>query len=121
MKIIYNPLCNGAYYLNLGKNNVALDTQVLETQGLLSQLALHASIHQQIPSFPERLTAYHKALLEYDNDNADNIFHRSIAIDSMSVAKTLLRWRDSLAMCGWNQQTKLQDSGRMQQPGSYQP
>ncbi len=113
MKIIYNPLCNGAYYLNLEKNNVALDTQVLETQGLLSQLALHAGIHQQIPSFPERLTAYHKALLEYDNDNEDNIFHRSIAIDSMSVAKTLLRWRDSLAMCGWNQLTKLLDCGRL--------
>jgi hypothetical protein len=99
MKIIYSPFYGGNYYINLQIYPVALDVQVLETQGLLSQLALHAGIHQQIPSFPERLTSYHKALLEYDNDNTGNLFHRSIKIDSMSVAKTLLRWRDSLALC----------------------
>lgn len=90
-----------------------LDVQVLETQNLLSQLALHAGIHQQIPSYPERLTSYHKALLQYDTKNVGNIFHRSIAIDSMSVAKTLLRWRDSLAMCGWSKETILNDCTRL--------
>ncbi len=92
---------------------VALDVQVLETQGLLSQLALHAGIHQQIPSFPERLTSYHKALLEYDNNHQDNLFHQSIQIDSMSVAKTLLRWRDSLALCGWSSGTTLEACSRL--------
>ena len=108
MKIIYSPSYNGGYYMNLQAYQVALDVQVLETHGLLSQLALHAGIHQQIPSFPERLTSYHKALLEYDNYNTGNLFHRSIQIDSMSVAKTLLRWRDSLALCGWNRKVTLQ-------------
>ena len=101
MKIIYSPFYSGGYYLNLQEKGIALDVQVLETQGLLSQLALHAGIHQQIPSFPERLTSYHNALLEFDGSNKDNIFHRSIEIDSMSVAKTLLRWRDTLALSGW--------------------
>ena len=113
MKIIYSPFYNGGYYMNLQAYQVALDVQVLETQGLLSQLALHAGIHQQIPSFPERLTSYHKALLEYDNDNTGNLFHRSIQIDSMSVAKTLLRWRDSLALCGWNSKVTLQGCSRL--------
>ena len=113
MKIIYSPFYGGNYYINLQIYPVALDVQVLETQGLLSQLALHAGIHQQIPSFPERLTSYHKALLEYDNDNTGNLFHRSIKIDSMSVAKTLLRWRDSLALCGWNSQVTLQGCSRL--------
>lgn len=113
MKIIYSPFYNGGYYMNLQAYQVALDVQVLETQGLLSQLALHAGIHQQIPSFPERLTAYHKALLEYDRSNAANLFHRSIQIDSMSVAKTLLRWRDSLALCGWSSQVTLQGCSRL--------
>lgn len=113
MKIIYSPQYSGSCYLNMQAGQVALDVQVLETQGLLSQLALHAGIHQQIPSFPDRLTAYHKALLEYDNGHKDNIFHKSIKIDSMSVAKTLLRWRDSLALCGWNKEIKLENCSRL--------
>lgn len=113
MKIIYSPSYNGGYYMNLQAYQVAFDVQVLETHGLFSQLALHAGIHQQIPSFPERLTSYHKALLEYDNYNRGNLFHRSVQIDSMSVAKTLLRWRDSLALCGWNSQVTLQGCSRL--------
>ena len=113
MKIVFSPYYNGSYYVNLQANQVALDVQVLETQGLLSQLALHAGIHQEIPSFPDRLTAYHKALLEYDNGHKDNIFHRSIKIDSMSVAKTLLHWRDHLALCGWNKEIVLEKCCRL--------
>ena len=113
MKIVYSPLYSGNYFLNLQEKGVALDVQVLETQGLLTQLAMHAGIHQQIPSFPERLTAYHKALLEYDQAHPDNIFHRSISIDSMSVAKTLLRWRDDLALCGWNGDINLNGCTRL--------
>lgn len=113
MKIIYSPFYSGSYYLNMSGQKIMLDVQVLETQGLLSQLALHAGIHQQIPSYPERLTSYHKALLEYDKTYKNNIFHRSIEIDSMSVAKTLLHWRDYLALCGWSGHTTLQDCTRL--------
>lgn len=111
MKIIYSPFYNGSSFLT--EQHIALDVQILETQGLLSQLALHAGIHQQIPSFSERLASYHKALLEYDSNNNDHIFHRSIKIDSMSVAKTLLRWRDYLALSGWSKQIKLEACGRL--------
>ena len=113
MKIIYSPFYNGSYYMDLKARQVVLDVQVLETQGFLSQLALHAGIHQQMPSFPERLTSYHKALLEYDSVKEENIFHRSIKIDSMSVAKTLLRWRDCLALCGWNKNITLEECDRL--------
>lgn len=113
MKIIYSPFYSGSYYMDMKARQVVLDVQVLETQGFLSQLALHAGIHQQIPSFPERLTSYHKALLEYDSVKEENIFHRSIKIDSMSVAKTLLRWRDCLALCGWNKNITLEECDRL--------
>ena len=113
MRIVYSPYYCGSYYLDMKAKQVVLDVQVLETQGLLSQLAIHAGIHQQIPSFPDRLTAYHKALLEYDKKNKDNLFHRSIMIDSMSVAKTLLRWRDCLALCGWDKHIALKDCSRL--------
>ena len=113
MNIIYCPFYNGNYYMNMQAQKVALDVQVLETQGLLTQLALHAGIHQETPSYPERLKDYHKALLSYDNNNKENIFHKSIAIDSMSVAKTLLGWRDYLALCGWNSDIVLKNCSRL--------
>lgn len=113
MKIYYCPFYNGNYYMNMQDNHVALDVQVLETQGLLEQLAMHAGIHQQIPSYPDRLASYHKVLLTYDKEREKNIFHKSIAIDSMSVAKTLLQWRDYLALCGWNGNTVLKDCSRL--------
>ena len=47
MKIVYSPFYSGNYFMNMQDQKVALDVQVLETQGLLSQLALHAGIHQQ--------------------------------------------------------------------------
>jgi len=55
MKIIYNPFYSGSYYLDMSDRKIALDVQALETQGLLSQLAQHAGIHQQIPSYSNRL------------------------------------------------------------------
>ena len=113
MKIYYCPFYNGNYYMNTQAQKVALDVQVLETQGLLEQLAMHAGIHQQIPSYPDRLASYHKVLLTYDKNKEKNIFHKSIAIDSMSVAKTLLSWRDYLALCGWNGNILLNDCSRL--------
>ena len=102
MKIFYSPSYLGTNYFKLGNNSVALSAQVLETQGLLTQLALHAGIHVEIPPYPVRLADYHNAMMEYDVTYPDNMFHQSIAIDSISVAKALLGWRDSLRMAGWN-------------------
>lgn len=102
MKIIYSPILCGQTYLELGDKNVCLACQVLETQGLLQQLALHAGIHVDIPSFVKRLASYHRGLMDYDRTYPQNMFHRSIAIDSMSVARTLMGWRDALAIAGWN-------------------
>lgn len=47
MKIIYCPFYSGNYYMNMQDNQVALDVQVLETQGLLTQLAMHAGISER--------------------------------------------------------------------------
>ena len=113
MRIIYNPCYKGAYYIALPQNNLLIDEQVLETQGLLTQLALHAGIHQEIPSTAERLIAYHQALMKYNQDHPGNLFGRSIQIDSMSVAKSLLGWRDQLAMGGWNSETKIEGCSRL--------
>lgn len=102
MKIYYIPSVTGLVYFLPNDKDVALEAQVVETQGLLSQLALHAGIHVEVPPYPIRLADYHRALVEYDETYPENMFHASIAIDSMSVAKTLLGWRDNLRLAGWN-------------------
>lgn len=112
MKIQYCPFYSGVYFTK-PKASVTFDDQVLATPGLLHQLALHAGVHQHESPFPERLTAYHKALTEFDKDHPDNIFHKSIGIDSMGVAKTLIRWRDNLALGGWSSQTRLEGKRRL--------
>lgn len=112
MKIFYSPLYNGNYYMEMN-GNIAIDVQVLETQGLLTQLALHAGIHVEIPPYPSRLIAYYQALSKYDKSHPDNIFHRSFVIDGMSVSKKLLLWRDSLTLAGWNEEVSLDDCKRL--------
>lgn len=113
MHIFYSPFYNGQCFVKQNGTNVCLDTQVLDSQGLLSQLALHAGIHHEIPSFPTRLTAYHQALCEYDKIHPENLFHQSIVIDAMSVAKTLIGWRDYLSLCGWEAGTILERCSRL--------
>lgn len=113
MKIIYSPFYGGNYFINMHPHQVMMDVQVVETQGLLTQLALHAGVHQHIPSYPERLAAYHSVLLRFDASHPDNLFHSSISIDSISVAKSLLLWRDTLALCGWNSGINLDDCSRL--------
>lgn len=109
MKIYYIPSVTGSVYFLPNDKDVALEAQVVETQGLLSQLALHAGIHVEVPPYPIRLADYHRALVEYDETYPENMFHASIAIDSMSVAKTLLGWRDNLRLAGWNSHVCISD------------
>ena len=65
MKIIYNPFYSRSYYLDMSARNVALDVQVLETQGLLSQLAImpafisksrHIPTGSEIPWYNKKVT-----------------------------------------------------------------
>lgn len=102
MKIYYSPTYSEQCYLDISDPVMGCNTLVANTQGLLSQLALHTGIHVETPSFHHKLTAYFHALCKYDKDHPENLFHRSIEIDAMSVAKSLLTWRDELSLCGWN-------------------
>lgn len=113
MKIYFSPYYQGPCYINMPANHLLMDTLVVETQGLLTLLADHAGIHQEVPPYPARLAAYHEALMAYDETAPNNIFHKSVAIDSLSVAKTLLRWRDTLALGGWEAGTLIEDSARL--------
>lgn len=113
MRILFSPSYNGACYIDMQGKSVALDQQVLNMEGLLTQLALHLGIHHEVPSYPVRLTAYHQALIAYDKKSPDNIFHNSLLLDSMSVAKTLMQWRDTLAMWRWKGDTLVNGSTRL--------
>ena len=113
MKIIYSPSYSGAYYMDMSSNNVAMGTQVLDTQGLIEQIALHVGLYHCVPTFPIRLAAYHKALCKYNTENPTNVFNESMKLDSMGVAKTLLQWRDVLAIAGWKGNEPMNTSLRL--------
>lgn len=123
MKIYYSPSYVGPAYLDLDDQHVSLDTKIVETQGLLDLLAKHACIHCEIPPYQLRLTNYYKSLRTFDDSlskdkadqetNPDKIFHESFAIDGLNVAKTLLGWRDTLALAGWNSKTETEGCSRL--------
>jgi hypothetical protein len=63
---------------------------ILETHlGLANPLASHAS----------RVVQYRNCLNSCDS--TERFYHRSFHIDDLSVAKTLLNWRDEWYMAGW--------------------
>lgn len=113
MKIIYVPYWEGVSYLPMSLDNVILDVQVLETQGLLSQLALHAGIYHEVAPFPVRLVSYCQALEEYNKKNPHHLFSQSFQLDEISVAKVLLQWRDMLSLAGWDSQCELENCERL--------
>ena len=111
--IYYIPAYSGSCYVNHAEGNVNFDMRILDTQGLLDKLALHAGIHQEQPSLVERQVGYYQALSEFDNAHPGNIYHRSIAIDGMSVARTLWGWRGYLSLCGWRGGITLEGCERL--------
>lgn len=111
--IYYIPTYSGSCYLNRAEGGIDFDVRVLDTQGLLEKLALHAGIHHEQSNYVEIQVAYYQALLDFDSAHPDNMYHRSFAIDGMSVASTLLGWRDYLALCGWDGNVTLTDCERL--------
>ena len=57
--IYYIPTYSGSCYVNRSKCNVDFDVRILDTQGILEKLALHAGIHHELPNNVERQINLH--------------------------------------------------------------
>ena len=71
---------------------------ILETQlGLATPSVSHAL----------RVVQYRNYLQSCDS--AKRFYHRSFDVDDLSVARTLLNWRDEWYMAGWKHRVKRQE------------
>jgi RecB family exonuclease len=67
---------------------------------LLAQLELRLGLTGAWEPAPYRTELYRQRLLGADNKS--RFYHRSLKADSLAVAETLLCWRDSLRLGGWD-------------------
>ena len=102
MKIIYSPFFEGHQYVALDANSVLMETCILSTQGLIEWLELHLGLHTTMPTAIEREIRYHELLKAYISKHPDCILAESFDLASLSVTKTCLKWRDELALYGWD-------------------
>ena len=102
MKIIYSPFFEGHQYTALSPNSVLMETCILSTQGLVEWLELHLGLHSPEQSKIARELRYHEQLKAYIRKHPDCILAKSFNLASLSVTATCLKWRDELALYGWN-------------------
>ncbi len=111
MKIFYNPTYAEPIFANLEKNKVFLNTQFVNTKGLVEILGLHAGIFQNQKNDDERFASYFSAIKNF-MEKGENVLSKSFEADSYNTARECLSWRDSLSAAGWNKDT-ISSSERM--------
>lgn len=68
--------------------------------GLLGVLETHLGLLREHPSHAERIVQYRDCLRK--SDGPDRFFHASFETDALGTAQTLLEWRDSWYLHGWD-------------------
>ena len=69
-------------------------------QGLLDYLETQLGLIQIRPCAAQRTAAYRDCLARMDSP--DRFYHASFAVDELGVAETLLEWRDTWSLHGWD-------------------
>lgn len=105
MKLIYNPSFSGNAYVNLEKLPVLLDTQVVNTAGLINIIKLHAGICSEVKDYGTRFVNYYAAMKQYMSENPENALAESFSVDKLNTSKKCLEWRDTLAAAGWTKKS----------------
>lgn len=103
MKIIFSPEFTGTPYVNYSDGGVLFDTIFVNNSGLLSILELRAGLTCASASAAEREAQY---LIAVEKHLKGAFYESSFEKDDWGVARTLLHWRDTLMMAGWNKDIK---------------
>ena len=101
MKVYFSPEYSGTVYLS-PKRELLFNAQVVNWEGLLDLLCLHAGLHFQTADDMERLMGYYEAMEMYTKLHPEHLFAKSFQADGVAVAQVCLQWRDALVMAGWN-------------------
>lgn len=84
---------------------------VVGPEGLLKTLEFWAGLVALVQAHPQRVIQYRNALKAADSPTC--FYHRSLAIDPVATAETLLRWRDFALNHGWAGKAGAQSPGRL--------
>lgn len=85
-----------------------MDLQVTDISRLLDFLELHLGLHTPTCSDKDRLVAYYKCVRDYmksHKDDTENQLYGSYTVSPLATSREMLKWRDALAVCGWNMDT----------------
>lgn len=78
---------------------------------LIELLEFRAGIYQQKMAFSKRIITYLNALKVCDNGN--RFYSKSLKVDPIACAETLIYWRDWAIMHGWLNEGKSRSRGRL--------
>lgn len=98
MIIMYSPEFTGEYYLNIPPGESLMEQMVVDDAGLLEAFELRLGLPSRGESGQIRAIEYRRALNKH---KVGSFYERSFAVDSFGVAESLLFWRDTLLMQGW--------------------
>ena len=98
----------GKAYLGMKKQPLMMDMQVTDIGKLLDFLELRLGLHTITKSDTDRLVGYYKCVRKYMNahkEDAENQLYESYMVSPLATSREMLKWRDALAVCGWNKET----------------
>lgn len=94
--------------MGMKKQPLMMDTQVVDLNGLFEFLELRLGLHAAVKPDMERLVDYFKCVRQYmkeHRNDSDNQLFDSYTVSPLAASREMLKWRDALAVCGWNQDT----------------
>lgn len=98
----------GIAYLGMKEKPMMMDMQVTDIAKLLDFLELRLGLHTVTKSDTDRLVVYYKCVRDYmkaHSEDADNQLYGSYVVSPLATSREMLKWRDALAVCGWNKDT----------------
>lgn len=98
----------GIAYLGMKKQPLMMDMKVTDIGKLLDFLELRLGLHTITKSDTDRLVGYYKCVRKYmiaHKEDAENQLYESYTVSPLATSREMLKWRDALAVCGWNKET----------------
>ena len=102
MKLFFSPEYSGTTYVGLESTGRLFNGAVVDEQGMINLLQLHAGIHSDHAPFVKRLALYFNAFSRYMEVYPNNALAASFEVAGLGTAKACLVWREALVLAGWD-------------------
>lgn len=106
MRVLFSFDFKGGHaYLGMKETPLMMDLEVTDIGRLLDFLELRLGLHSITESDSDRLVAYYKCVRDYMKahvNDVENQLYDSYTVSPLATSREMLKWRDALAVCGWN-------------------